>query len=219
MFEGTFLTGLSTAFEKEAGGIGKIFSIGGALTGAIGGFFQAQTQQNQLKSQAMSLEFQSKMAEINARQAEFGAQGIAQAGERQAGAVSMKSGLVKGAARASLAARGVQLGEGSAAELIGTNDLMKEIDMLTINSNTVRAAENARTQSVNYQNQASLLSVSSHNVYASANSISPMAAGFTSLLGSASSIGNSWFMSKQMANMQSLLVAQSGGTASPTAKQ
>lgn len=218
MFEGTFLTGLSTAFEKEAGGIGKIFSIGGALTGAIGGFFQAQTQQNQLKSQAMSLEFQSKMAEINARQAEFGAENIMQAGERQAGAVSLKSGQAKGAARASLAARGVQLGEGSAAELIGTNDLMKEIDMLTINSNTVRAAENARTQSVNYQNQASLLSVSSHNVYASANSISPMAAGFTSLLGSASSIGNSWFMSKQMANMQSLLMAQSGGTASPTAR-
>ena len=189
---------LSTSFSAQQKGIGQILSIGGAINGAIGGFFQAQSQANQLKSQAMTLDFQSKMADINSRMAEFGAENIMQAGERQAGAFSLRSGQAKGSARASMAARGVQLGEGSAAELIATHDTMKEIDMLTINANTVKAAEASRTQSVNYSNQASLLGVSSYNAYASANSISPFTAGITSLMGSAASIGNSWFLDKRL---------------------
>ena len=55
-------------------------------------------------------------------------------GQKRVGAVTMKYGQVKGAQRARLAANRVGLGDGSAAELQASTDLMKEIDALTISA-------------------------------------------------------------------------------------
>lgn len=188
---------LATALGK----VGPLMAIFGAVNSAVGSFYAAKTAQYQAKSQALNMQFQSDMAKSNARQAEYQAQQILFAGERQVGQYTMRAGQAKASAQASLAARGIQAGVGSAKEVIASMDIMKETDALTINANTVRAAEAARTQKQNYLTQASMAGVSAENMLASAQTISPGMAGFTSLLGSASSIGQNWASDRRLAAM------------------
>lgn len=178
-----------------------ILSIFGAATGAIGSFYAAQAQQMSLKSQASSLKFQARIADLNARHSEFGAQQSLLAGERQIGAYTMRAGQQKGQVEASMAAQGGDVGNGSAAEVRASMDLIKQIDVININSNAVREAEAQRMQGVNYKMQAALGRISANNMMASASTISPWAAGFTSLLGGATSVAQNWAKSPAADNL------------------
>jgi len=195
----TFLT------PTQASQLGGIFAVGGAIQGAIGSYFNAKSQALQLESQSSSLAFQADMSRLNAVQAEFTAQQIMRAGNLKQGQVSLRAGKIKSSQRASMAARGIDLGVGSAVETIATTDLMKEIDMLTVNSETVRSAEAARLQRQNYLTQAAIQDVSSENVMASSRTISPAMAATTSLLGSASSVANAWYQDRKLAAMAAKL--------------
>lgn len=195
----TFLT------PGQASQLGGIFAVAGAVQGAIGSYYNAKSQQLQLESQASSLEFQADMSRLNAVQAEFTAQQIMRAGNLKQGQVSLRAGKIKSSQRASMAARGIDLGVGSAVETIATTDLMKEIDMLTVNSETVRSAEAARLQRQNYMTQAAIQDVSSENLYASSRTISPSMAATSSLLGSAGSVANAWYQDRKLAAMAAKL--------------
>lgn len=177
---------------------GPMLAVFGAVNSAIGSYYQAKSAEYQFESQASNLAFQADMAQINQRRAEFQAYTIMEAGQRQIGAVTMRAGQVKGSAKASMAARGIQLGVGSAAETIATTDLMKEIDALTINTNRVRAAEETRMQAVNYGTQAAMLDVSAANALGSASTISPFGSAATSLLGSASNLSSAWYQNRKL---------------------
>jgi hypothetical protein len=85
-----------------------------------------------------------------------------------------------------LAANGVDLGEGSAANILTTTDVMGEIDANTIAGNAVRSAWGYRTQAVNQTNQA----LTSRTA---AGAINPGQAGFTSLLTGAGSVASNWY--------------------------
>lgn len=200
-------TDVNNAFGAEMKNMGPILGISGAINGAIGSYYALKSQENQLKSQAMNLEFKAAMDKINARVMENQAQGIMFQGERQGAMVGLRAGQVKSAAKTRLAASGVQLGVGNAAEIIASTDLMKEVDMLTVNANTVRAAEAARTQSVNFSNQALLEGVSASNLMASANSISPFMGAYTSMLGSATTLTNAWYQDRKLSAMAARLGA------------
>lgn len=191
-------TDVNNAFGSEMKNMGPILGISGAINGAIGSYYALKSQENQLKSQAMNLEFKSAMDKINAQVMETQAQGIMFQGERQGAMVGLRAGQVKAKARSSMAGRGIQLGEGNAAEVIASTDLMKEVDMLTVNANTVRAAEAARTQAVNFGNQSLLEGVSAGNLMASANSISPFLGAYTSMLGSATTLANAWYQDRKL---------------------
>lgn len=156
-----------------------VTQIGGSVSGAVGSYYSA-------KSQASSLKFQSDMAGVNARIAELGAQSELMKGERQVGALTMKAGQVKSSQRAAMAANGIDLGEGSAAEIQASTDIMKEIDVNTLQANAVRSAWGIRTQVSNYQNEALM-------ARAGADSISPFASAATSMLGSAGGVSSSWY--------------------------
>jgi parvulin-like peptidyl-prolyl isomerase len=195
----TFLT------PGQASQLGGIFAVAGAVQGAIGSYFNAKSQALQLESQSSSLAFQADMSRLNAVQAEFTAQQIMRAGNLKQGQVSLRAGKIKSSQRASMAARGIDLGVGSAVETIATTDLMKEIDMLTVNSETVRSAEAARLQRQNYMTQAAIQDVSAENVMASSRSISPTLAASTSLLGGASSVASAWFQDRKLAAMAAKL--------------
>jgi hypothetical protein len=195
----TFLT------PGQASQLGGIFAVAGAVQGAIGSYFNAKSQQLQLESQASSLAFQADISRINAVQAEFTAEQIMRAGNLKQGQVSLRAGKIKSSQRASMAARGIDLGVGSAVETIATTDLMKEIDMLTVNSETVRGAEAARLQRQNYMTQAAIQDVSSDNLYASSRTISPSMAATSSLLGSAGSVANAWYQDRKLAAMAAKL--------------
>ena len=171
--------------------VGAVAGIFGGINSAYGAFASARSTKNQL-------EFQAKMSEINARQAEQQAQSIMYAAERQAGQVTLRAGKVKSSQKASMAANGIALGEGSAAETIATTDLMKEIDALTINANAVRAAAAARSQSVNYSNQSLLSQTSS-------DTISPFSSAATSMISSATTVASSWYSSSRSAKIAAAL--------------
>ena len=186
---------------------GPIIGIAGAIGSIASAYYGAKAQQYQLDSQAMTLQFQKDIAGINARQAEVTAQGILRAGEIEGAMTSLKYGKAQSSAKASMAANGGVIGEGSNKEIAATTELMKQIDVLQINANTVRASENARTQSQNYKTQAAMLGVSANNASASSQSIDPFAAAGTSLLTSATSFASTLYRDKMM---DRLLARQSG---------
>lgn len=162
--------------------IGIASQITGSILGAIGAFASAQAQKDQLKGQAMTLEFQQSMANLNARQAEDDAQAILRAGRGEIGRLTLAAGQEKGRARVSAAARGVTVGVGSAAEIEASIDLVKEIDAMTINENSVRAAGQARMQATNSRNQSLLAGVSAGNLRRTAGTINPAQAAGNSML-------------------------------------
>jgi hypothetical protein len=104
----------------------------------------------------------------------------------------MAAGQAKSSAKASMAARGIQGGVGSAAEVVGSMDLIKEIDRMTMSANSVRQAEAIRNQAMNYRNQSVMSGLSADNLNTTAGTISPGFGMSTSLLTSAADIGQNW---------------------------
>ncbi|WP_434516439.1 hypothetical protein AB6Q56_07455 [Dechloromonas sp. ARDL1] len=153
--------------------------IGGAFTSAIGSYFSAGAQKATLQGQAA-------IADTNARIAELGAQSALSQGQQQVAQLTMRAGQLKSAQRANLAANGIDLGEGSAAEIQASTDIMKEIDKNTVEANAVRSAWGYRTQAVNYENEALMKR-------AGAGAISPFMSAAGSLLGSAGTVASSWY--------------------------
>lgn len=155
--------------------MGQVF---GLLGGFAGSFYSA-------KSQKSNLEHQARMAEINARIAETGAKTELARGQAEYARHTLQAGHLKSAQRAALAANGVALNEGSAAEILAATDIMKEIDAQTIEENAMRNAWGYRSQATDYRNQA-LMS------QAQASGISPTGAGLQTLLGSAPMVAEYW---------------------------
>ena len=172
--------------------IGLLTSILGGVSSAIGTYYSAKTTKYQEKSQASSFAFQSDMASINASREEMTAESIQEAGKSQIASYTMQAGQVKAGATASMAARGIALGVGSAADVSASMDIEKDLNVMAINSNTTRQAWAAREQGTNYQNESLLDRTSSVNALRSANSISPVGSTVNSLLGSATQIAGQW---------------------------
>lgn len=174
------------------GALGPVMAIVGAVTSAIGSFYQASSERNRLKAEASSMQFQSLLSGINASRAEEDAQATLEAGNREVGRLTMAAGAQKSARTAAMAARGVRLGTGSTAEVQATGDLFKEIDALTLNRNAVRAANAARMRATNFRAQGLIQRVSADNLRRTARSINPWLAAGTSLIGGASQVGTQW---------------------------
>lgn len=168
--------GFSSTQLASASLIGQ---IGGGVTSAIGSYFSAATQKATLKGQAA-------IADTNARIAELGAQQELFRGQQQVGALTLQAGQLKSRQRAAMAANGIDLGVGSAAEIQASTDIMKEIDKNTVEANATRSAFGYRTQAMNFQNEAL-------TKRATASAISPGMSAASSLLGSAGSVAASWY--------------------------
>lgn len=165
--------------SEQVAQLALVSKIGGTLNSAVGSYYGAQ-------SQASSLKFQADIADINARIAELGAQSELAAGEKQVAALTLKAGQVKSSQRAAMAANGIDLGEGSAAEVQASTDIMKDIDKDTITANAIRSAWGYRTQATNSQ-------IEALTKRATASGISPLGSVASSLLGSAGSVASTWY--------------------------
>lgn len=165
--------GMSAA--NVAAMVGQAF---GLLGGFAGSFYSAKAQKSNLQHQA-------RMADINARIAETGAKTELARGQAEYARHTLQAGHLKSAQRAALAANGVALNEGSAAEMLAATDIMKEIDAQTIEENALRNAWGYRSQAADYRNQALM-------GQAQASSISPAGAGLQTLLGSAPMVAEYW---------------------------
>jgi hypothetical protein len=176
---------------------GMMMTIMGGVNSAIGGYFQAQTQQYQDKSQALNLGYQADMASINARSAEYSAQSKLEAGKSEVANMTMQAGQQTASTTATMAAHGVRLGVGSTADITASQNIVKAINMYTIDANATRAAAQDRTQATNFSNASLMDRTSAANATRSASSVSPFSAMTSSLLTSASSVGQQWNTSQQ----------------------
>lgn len=153
------------------------------MSSVIGAYSSAKSQKSLLNGQA-------DIADINARIAEIGAQSVLSQGRAQTNAIGLQAGQLKGRQRVALAANGVDLGEGSAAEVQTGTDMMKEIDRNTAEANAIRSAWGYRTQATNMKNDALMKR-------ATADSISPGMQAFSTLLSEGGKVAGSWYsMSK-----------------------
>ena len=189
--------GEGTTFQGTLMTAGLMTSAFGAVNTAIGSYFAAENQKNQLKMQAQNQKFASQMAAINAQASEFSAQTAMLAGQQAIARYTMGAGQARASAVAAMAARGIQGGVGSTKEVLGSMDLINKIDQLTMNSNMVRQAEAYRMQALNYTTQSEMANLSARNLGSSADSISSGMQAYSSLLGSATDISQSWLRTKR----------------------
>lgn len=177
----------------SVGAAGVYLQAFGAVSSIIGSYYQADLAKTQAKSQALNYEYQQQVAEINARSAEINAQQSLRAGEHRIAALTMEYGQKIGSAKASMAARGIVLGQGSAQEVVATTDVMKELDMLTVNSNAAREAAASRMQAASFRSEGLMAGASATAARGQADAISPWASTASSLIGEAGSVAQSWY--------------------------
>lgn len=117
----------------------------------------------------------------NAVMGEYAAQDAQRRGEEEAAAIQRKGASLKSAQRVSLAAKGLDLGYGTAADLQDQTDFFTQSDAATARTNAARDAWTARAQGAQAMAQGR----------AAASNANLAAAG--SLLGSAGSVSDKWY--------------------------
>ena len=170
---GTGLMGMSMATTLSAAG-----TLASAGMSAIGAYQSVQGQKAQLQ-------YQSQVDANNAKIAEWQANEAKNKGDEEAAKIRRQAEQVKGAQRTSMAARGLDLNEGTAQELQDQTDFFSMYDQNTVKRNASNEAWAARQQAGNFTS-------SSQAKAATAKSMSPLMSATTSLLGSAATVSDRW---------------------------
>jgi len=170
---------------SELSNLGKfgVISQGfGAIGGAVGSYYAAQSEKYKTKSLALNLQHRKDMALFNMRMKESQAQHIARTFNKQYQIMTLKQGAKKSTARTSFAARGIQMGVGSTKDALVSSELLADIDKATMNSNKVRATENKRLEAIGVGIKGDMYGLSASNMFATASSIDPFLNMSSSLL-------------------------------------
>ena len=128
-------TGLTTAQMISLG-----LSAAGAVTSAIGAYQQAKVA--------------GEVAARNAKIADLQAEDALRRGENEAAELRRRVAATKSAQRVSLAAKGLDLTYGTAADLQDQTDFFGESDVATVRTNARKEAWSRRSQSANFQAEA-----------------------------------------------------------------
>jgi hypothetical protein len=123
---------------------------------------------------------QKQVARNNATMAEYAAQDAERRGELEAQAVQRKASQLKGTQRAMMAARGLDLGVGTPAEILDQTDFFGETDVATTRYNASREAWSNRAQGQDMMQQGKWAARNA-NMQA-----------FSTLLGTAGSVSGKW---------------------------
>lgn len=173
------LFGFDLIRPSDLSAISPVMSTFGAINSAIGTYYQAEAQKNNLR-------FQADMAKINAQISEMNAQATMLAGQRQAQNIMLRGRQIKSAQKVGFAASGVDLGSASAINVMTTTDYMTETDRNTVEANAIRAAWGYRTQAGNDR-------ITSLMAGTAADQISPAGSGLSSLLSNSGRVAESWY--------------------------
>lgn len=157
--------------------LGAVMAGSTALS-AYGAYQGASAQKVAAKSQA-------KMAENNAVMAGWQAEDALARGDAAVAQQTRQNDALQGRQRASLAANGVDLSSGSAANLLEDAQVFGQMDIDNIRNNAMRSAWGFRASQQNDFASASM-------ARAQASQINPALSAATSLLGSASQLSSSW---------------------------
>lgn len=171
--------------------IGWLASFAGTGLAAVNAWYQVDAQKHALEAQALALDFQQSQAALAREQAESDYQATIAAGQSEKAALTLRQGQERASLVAGQAASGTGPG-GSNAEIRATQRLMARIDAMTLDSNTLRAANAAKMRGVNASNESLLAGVSAANVRGTARGLDPYLATGASLLGNAGTISSQW---------------------------
>lgn len=153
---------------------------------AFGAGMSAMGAYNQASAQKATLGYEAAVAQNNATVSDYQAQQALLIGAQQEQQSRLQTAQMFGTQRASMAANGIDLGQGTATDILTTTKHMGEVDALTIRDNAARQAWAAKVQAQNYLNNAAA-------DRASASAINPTIAGLTSLIGGATGVAKSWY--------------------------
>lgn len=151
----------------------------GMAMSAVSAYSGSQASKNAYGAQA-------QVAQNNAQVAEWQAEDALRRGAVAASDQGTKNNQLKGTQRARLAANGVDLGQGSALQILADTDYFGDIDAGRIEDNAAREAWAIRQQAAGYRADASLLQ-------SRADSERPWLAAGTSLLTSAGKVAGNWY--------------------------
>lgn len=140
-------------------------------------------QQSQSTKQAY--EYQSRVQANNAKIAEWQAQDAIERGQKEEAAHRQKLAALKGTQRASMAARGLDLGFGSPLDILTSTEYVGEIEALNIRDNAARTAWAYRNQSRDATSDAGMLK-------SRADAESPWMAAGSTLLTRGASVAEKW---------------------------
>lgn len=165
--------------SKDIAKASLIADIGGGLTSMAGTYYDAANTKASLRTQA-------DIAAINSRIAEMSAREELRKGQKQASQLKLQAGQLKSRQNVAMAASGIDLTQGSAAEISASTDFMSEADAMTIEANAIQSAWGYKTQASNYLTEAQYKR-------ASAKTISPIGSASASLLSSAGLVAGHWY--------------------------
>lgn len=131
-----------------AGGAGMAGTFGAALTATQALALGASVGSAVMSAGAIYSQGQvaKQTARNNATMAEYAAQDAQRRGEEQALAVQRKGAALKSAQEVGMAAKGLDLGYGTAADLVDQTDFFTQSDVATTRTNAARESWNMRAQ-------------------------------------------------------------------------
>ena len=159
--------------------IGNGLQLAGAVTGAFSAY-------NSSKATKGAYEYQASVNRNNSQVAEWQAKDALIRGQKSEQTQRLKTAALKSTQKASFAARGVALDEGSPLSILEDTEFLGEMDALTLRDNTAKEAWGYKMQAQNYNSDAGMLS-------ARAEAESPTGSAFNSLLTGAGSVAASWY--------------------------
>lgn len=131
-----------TGFSLSANQLSAYGSAVRAVSGIVSGIYNSKIQKTQLK-------MQKRAAEFNQRQAERAAQSALMASQARIGQISEEYERRKSSQKVAMAANGIVLGVGSAAEVTASTDIQKERSIANEYMNGYREAWGIRMQGLN----------------------------------------------------------------------
>ena len=145
-------------FEAEA------LSLQGQADQAYAAHREAMSEAN-ARRERMNLQHQADMARINANLARLGKTSVRAAGDHAIAKYSLQAGNSRATARANLAANGVVLDDGSSQTLMDSADLMRHIDMQSLENNAIFEAFGYENRAQDLMNQAAMLEANKASVH------------------------------------------------------
>lgn len=121
------------------GALGIGLSLGKGFGDAVGGYLTA-------RDTASALNAQASVSEDNARLAQMGAEQAFKAGEYQMAMIGQKQAETKAKQKAAIAANGIAIGVGSAAEQTASTDISATQDKIIAQQNALMQAWGYRRQ-------------------------------------------------------------------------
>lgn len=161
----------------------SITAVGLGAAGTVMGAFGAQNSAN---SQKATLGYEAAVARNNQTIANYQSDLAVQNGAIAEQNQRLKTASIAGDQRAALAANGVDLGTGSATEVLATTKYMGERDALTIRDNAAR-------QAWAYKNQAAGYGAEAAADLATSDAINPDMAFASSLISGAGQVAGGWY--------------------------